>query len=231
MTTYLQTPRAPTPTAIAKPKWYRRTWAIVSASVFLGLVLGSAAVAGTTDPTTSTQYKGVVKQRDEVRQQLEQTSAELEAAESDLATTELDLEAAEDEIVSIQGDLPAREQALEKAEAKLERAQRALGRRADAVTAKEKSVVKRERAVGIVERRIEANTISGDGVYEVGVDIRAGTYKSAGANGMCYYASNGDANGSNILSNNIVEGGAPAVTTVAAGTFFETSGCGDWVLQ
>lgn len=222
MTTYLQTP-AQTPSTATKPKWYRRTWVIVTAGVFFGLVLGAAA-SGSADPTTSSAYKGVVNERDEARQQLEQASSDLDAAESDL-------QAAEDEIDSIEGDLPARERALEKAQAKLEDAQKALGKRIGLVTAQERAVVRRERAVGIVERRIEANTISGDGVYEVGVDIKAGTYKSSGANGMCYYASNGDANGSNILSNNIVEGGAPAVATVAAGTFFETSGCGDWVLQ
>jgi hypothetical protein len=35
-----------------------------------------------------------------------------------------------------------------------------------------------------------------------------------------------DANGSNILQNNIVTG--PALVTLSAGTFFTSSGCGDW---
>jgi len=163
--------------------------------------------------------------------ELATVKAQLQDAQSGLEGTTSDLEEARAEVERIQGDLPQREAALKTAERQFAKDRKKLDGRASAVAAKEKSVAAREKAVGIVERQIEANTISGDGVYEVGVDIKPGTYKSSGGGGMCYYAENGDANGNDILSNNIVNSGAPAVTSVSAGHFFETSGCGDWVLQ
>ena len=73
-----------------------------------------------------------------------------------------------------------------------------------------------------------ANTISGDGVYRVGKDMKAGTYKSSD-NADCYWQISTDANGDNIVQNNIVTG--QALVTVRDGQFFESRGCGDWVLQ
>jgi multidrug efflux pump subunit AcrA (membrane-fusion protein) len=159
-----------------------------------------------------------------VRAQLDDANAELESANAAV-------ESAKAEVETIAGDLPDREAALKDTQRRLAKDQRILRRRLAAVTAQEKSLVRRERAVGLVEKEIEANTISGDGVYEVGVDIKPGTYKSSGGGNLCYYAENADANGSNIISNNVIQAGAPAVTTLSAGNFFETQGCGDWVLQ
>jgi uncharacterized membrane-anchored protein YhcB (DUF1043 family) len=198
--------REPSPT---KAAWFKRTWVIALAAGVLGLVVGAAA-SGSTGPTDSPEYKAQAKE---------------------LASLTAELNDAKVEIESIAGDLPDREAALKDGQTQLAKDQQDLQARLAAITAKEKAVAKREKAVGMVEKEIQANTISGDGVYEVGVDIKPGTYKSSGGSGMCYYAENGDANGNNIISNNIVDGGASAVTTVSAGHFFETSGCGDWVLR
>lgn len=92
------------------------------------------------------------------------------------------------------------------------------------------SLTKREKAVGIVETEVKNNTIPGDGTYEVGKDMKAGTYKTAGPDGsQCYSSVNGDANGTDIKSNNLSAG--PSTVQVSNGEFFETSGCKDWILQ
>lgn len=78
-----------------------------------------------------------------------------------------------------------------------------------------------------------STTIPGDGTYQVGKDIPAGTYKSSGASasgaGDCYWERAKDASGSmdSIIANNNSTG--QSVVTVNAGEFFTTQGCNTWV--
>ena len=166
---------------------------------------------------------------------LQSTQGELQVTQGDLSDAQSDLVDTTSELDTIEGGLPARETALKRAntklatrETRLTKAKEAVAKREGGVANGEDALAEREKAVGLVETEIAKNTISGDGVYEVGVDMKAGTYKSVD-NADCYYAVLGDANGNNILSNNIVSG--PAVVSVSAGTFFETTRCGDWTLQ
>jgi hypothetical protein len=70
-----------------------------------------------------------------------------------------------------------------------------------------------------------------DGVYIVGTDITAGTYKSAGEAG-CYWArlsGFGDTNNQIIANDNT---DTPAIVTIAAkDKGFESKGCGTWTRQ
>lgn len=68
-------------------------------------------------------------------------------------------------------------------------------------------------------------SISGDGTYEVGVDMRPGTYRSVDNFG-CYWQVSRDPNGSDILSNDNTDGAA--IVTVRRGQFFTSQGCDDW---
>ncbi len=77
-------------------------------------------------------------------------------------------------------------------------------------------------------------TTFGDGVWEVGVDVAAGKYKTAGPGsdgiGMCYHArlKNNDGSLGDIIDNNISQG--PVTVTIKPGDgYFETNGCQDWV--
>jgi hypothetical protein len=45
--------------------------------------------------------------------------------------------------------------------------------------------------------------------------------------GTCYWEINSDANGKNIVANDIVTGGRPTVT-LSSGQYFTTKRCGDW---
>jgi len=212
-------PQAPRTTApqsgrqsAAKTPWYKRGWVVATAALLLGIALGAASAGAA--PEESPEYKSL--------------AADLDEAEAAVASSADELTAAQDELRDVAGDLPAREDAVEKAEAALEKREEELSESEAAVQAASKAVRKREKAVGLVEKQIANNTIPGDGIFEVGVDMKPGLYKTSGT-ADCYYAVNADANGNNIKSNNIVSG--PATVSVSQGEYFETSGCADWVLQ
>ncbi len=76
-------------------------------------------------------------------------------------------------------------------------------------------------------------TTMGNGVYQVGVDVQAGQYKTAGPPAdavipMCYWARNKDDSGEfeALIPNGTVEG--PGSVTVNAGEFVELSGDCTW---
>jgi hypothetical protein len=94
----------------------------------------------------------------------------------------------------------------------------------------EAALVKREKAVGIKEKEIESNTISGDGTYKVGEDIKAGTYKSGPpASGNCYWQISPDPNGDDIINNNNSSG--QSRVSVSKGQYLMLSGCDEFVKQ
>ena len=74
-----------------------------------------------------------------------------------------------------------------------------------------------------------AVAIPGDGTYQVGVDVKPGTYLSKGPqDGNCYYAR---LSGSDGLSDIIANGntsGQIVVTIKKTDKFFESNGCNDW---
>jgi hypothetical protein len=74
-------------------------------------------------------------------------------------------------------------------------------------------------------------TTFGDGVWEVGVDVAPGKYKTAGTDSYgCYYArlKANDGTVDDIISNGFGQGPV-TVTVKPTDGYFETSGCVDWV--
>jgi hypothetical protein len=176
---------------------------VVGAAV--GLTIGVGPLAA--DPTTSVEYHAAVEARENTLLMLNSVRDRLDQSEAELEQT--------------LSDLPAREAAVDKAE-------RGLDIRKSRVEDAERDVARREKAVGIVERTIERNTIPGDGMFKVGTDMKPGTYKTAGHVG-CYYAVLNSTDTFDIAVNNNING--PGFATVAAGQYFETTRCADWVLQ
>lgn len=201
-----------------KRPWYRRTWVISVAALLVGTAIGSA---GGSDPTTTTEYQAVAAERDQAKDDVAAAQADLQAARGEL-------EASQAKVESIAGDLPAREAAVAEAEAAAAKAERDLAKQEAALKKAEKSVAAREKKVGIVETTIAKNTISGEGMYEAGVDIKPGTYKTSGAPG-CYYAVLNSPDTFDIANNNNIDG--PGVVSVSAGQYLMLSNCTDWVWQ
>ncbi|MEU9334959.1 hypothetical protein AB0D49_17590 [Streptomyces sp. NPDC048290] len=74
------------------------------------------------------------------------------------------------------------------------------------------------------------SAFGGDGDYQVGSDIKPGTYRTSGnADGMCYWERAKDAKGEveSILANDNVTG-TSYVTVAASDKLFKSSGCSDW---
>jgi hypothetical protein len=70
-------------------------------------------------------------------------------------------------------------------------------------------------------------TSFGDGTYQVGTDVAAGSYKSTGPRsggiGMCYWARLKDDSGQNIIANDSSQG--PTRFTAKAGEYVQVTGC------
>ncbi|WP_030419580.1 hypothetical protein VM636_18280 [Streptomyces sp. SCSIO 75703] len=71
--------------------------------------------------------------------------------------------------------------------------------------------------------------IKGSGEFEVGSDVKPGTYRSSGNDGMCYWERAKDASGEldSILANDNVTG-TSYVTVKATDKIFKSNGCKDW---
>lgn len=71
------------------------------------------------------------------------------------------------------------------------------------------------------------NVIAGDGMYLVGDDFKAGTYRTTSPVSECYWAKYSDSEGDDIIANDFVNGGRPQVI-LKKGQWFKTSDCGTW---
>lgn len=73
-----------------------------------------------------------------------------------------------------------------------------------------------------------AVAMDGDGTYEVGVDVKPGTYVSAKPDDTCYWARlKGTGGLGDIIANNLSQGRS-VVTIKKSDKFFETTGCQPW---
>jgi hypothetical protein len=72
------------------------------------------------------------------------------------------------------------------------------------------------------------DTIS-DGMHEVGVDIKAGQYKTSVPEGAsCYWERSRDDSGDSTIANELQDGPARQSVTIKKGEFFKTEDCGTW---
>lgn len=215
--------------------WYRSLWFLVMAALVVGGGVGAAAAVVGVDPTASAEYRAVAAEREAAQTELDTATSSLDSARGDLREASAELEQTRARLDSVAGDLPEREnrlkaelQKLDQEAAALDVRAATLDERAADLSGKEKAVAAREEAVKVVETAVEDNTLAGEGVYEVGADIKAGTYKTAGRRG-CYYAVLNSTDTSDIADNNNLDG--PGVLTVSTGQYLELSGCAEWVWQ
>lgn len=74
-------------------------------------------------------------------------------------------------------------------------------------------------------------TIGGDDIVHVGEDVPAGVYRAATSvtkSSGCYWVKSSDAEGADIIDNDLPTGGRPQVT-LKAGQWFTSSDCPAWV--
>ncbi|NGN66247.1 hypothetical protein G5C51_20395 [Streptomyces sp. A7024] len=78
------------------------------------------------------------------------------------------------------------------------------------------------------ERAKKKADIEGDGMFEVGADVKPGTYRSTGGS-LCYWQRSKSADGGfdSIIANENATG-QTYVTILASDKYFESKRCGDW---
>lgn len=155
-----------------------------------------------------------------VQARLQQLSVHRGELEQRTASREQELDEREDELNELQDRLDTRKASLDKRKRSLDERDSALDARQSAIKAE--------------ETEIAENTVPGDGVFVVGDDIKAGTYKTAGPSSSgidtCYWAfKTGTGSDADIVDNNLVQG--QATVTLRAGQIFETQSCQDWKRQ
>jgi hypothetical protein len=135
-----------------------------------------------------------------------------------------DLRAADDQASRLASSAREAEEARHKAQTEVAQRQAELDQR-------ERELAEREKAVTATEQQIAANSI-GQGTWTVGRDIEPGTYRTREAvTRQCYWGIfRSGSNGSDIVDNDIVDGGFPTVT-LREGQDFENNNCGTFIKQ
>jgi hypothetical protein len=101
-----------------------------------------------------------------------------------------------------------------------------------ALSAQQKTVNQQEATLKQELGQVQASSISGDGVYVVGQDIKAGTWHTNGSGNTgandCYFATLNSTNTNDIADNNNFDG--PETVTLSGVYAFQISGPCTWVL-
>lgn len=112
------------------------------------------------------------------------------------------------------------------------KASAAYASRNNALSQQEATLKQQEKTVAGEMGQLQANQISGDGVYVVGKDIKAGLWHTNGSGNTgqndCYFATLNSTDTSNIADNNNFDG--PETVDVSSAYAFEISGPCTWVL-
>ena len=220
------------PTPPGGPQQPRR-WPLALGFGVLGLLIGAGAVAAKdTAPTDTAEYRTLTSDKasalgelEDVKVKLKDANAHLGAKSDEALKATADVTASNLRIARLHGTLAQLRRDIARREAAVKTAQDAVKAGEKNLTADAKAVTKREKAVGAVEAD---NTVT-DGVYEVGVDMKAGTYKTRGAK-ACYYAVQRSADTSDIITNHIGDG--QTTVSVSNGQYLRLDCRGaEWVLQ
>jgi hypothetical protein len=106
-----------------------------------------------------------------------------------------------------------------------------LSQQAATLKQQQGTLAQQQQAVNAQMGALQASQISGDGVYVVGKDIKAGMYHTSGSGNTgandCYFATLNSTDTSNIADNNNFDG--PETVNVSSAYAFETSGPCTWV--
>lgn len=160
------------------------------------------------------------------------------AAQHSLALSRRQLKDARSKLSSDQSALSALRAQLQTAQATARQATAQAQAKAKAQYAsamstlrqKERALTRAERTVKTEQGRLQKSSISADGVYVVGSDIKPGIYHTPGDGGQtgfnCYYATLNSTNTSDITDNNDFDG--PETVDVSGAYAFEISGPCTW---
>ena len=152
------------------------------------------------------------------------TEADQRAANSALQAQVSSLRA---QASTVQGQLSSAQSQAQHATATANaRASAAYAARNAALTQQEATLKQQEKTVAAETGQLQASQISGDGVYVVGKDIKAGVYHTNGSGDTgqndCYFATLNSADTTNIADNNNFDGAE--TVDVSSAYAFQVSG-------
>jgi hypothetical protein len=195
----------------------RRRWLLPTAigivALLVGVAIGSVGAQSTVKEKEDA-LAAMTMERDDYRSQVDDRQAQ----------TDADTAAAQR--IQAEKDEADRKAAADKAAADKAAADKAAADQAAA----DKAAADQAAAAAAAEA--QKSTIPGSGIFAIGDDKNAGTYKTtgpAGGRSSCYYAvlsSPTSDSFDNIIDNNNIQG--PGIVTLRAGQYFETNGCSEW---
>ncbi|MGO2123641.1 hypothetical protein [Glutamicibacter arilaitensis] len=207
-----QSPSTVPADAVEKPGGKKKRWGLILSSVLVVGALAGGVFWGISivDPKESEEYLALSESQSAV------------AAELDTLKVDYD---------ELENGIAGREDAVEERGAALDEQAANLDTWDQELQDAEDKVAEREKAVGKIAAEQLENSVD-SGVWTVGSDIKAGTYRTKESVGSdCYWAVlQTGTNGSDIIDNGIPGGGRPTVT-VKKGQDFESQRCGTWVKQ
>jgi hypothetical protein len=224
-----QLPRDSEPAAKALRKWPKRL--AVGGGLVLALGIGvGIGEAGHSTGISQATYNASQAQVSTVKGQVSALNGQVSGLQTQVSNDSATVAAAQNKAATAQQAANASAAAAYKGkEAAL--AQTYQGKEA-ALSAQQNTVNSQEKTLKQELGQVQASSISGDGVYVVGQDIKSGTWHTngsgdAGAND-CYFATLNSTDTSNIADNNNFDG--PETVDLSGAYAFQISGPCTWVL-
>jgi hypothetical protein len=217
-----------------RPNWWRRPWTLrrwqLLGGAFLAVVLsvGVGVAAGTAGPQA--ELDDVREERDALAIRVNDREAQRDADAAKAKRIEQERQRTAEQQARKEAEEQQRQQAAAEEQARKEAEEQQRQQAAAAAEQQRQQAAAAEAARREAERQ---NTLPGDGVFNIGVDIQPGRFRTDGPSGGnragCYYAILNSPDTFDIATNNIVNG--PATVDLPRGKFFNTTSCMAWHRQ
>jgi cytoskeletal protein RodZ len=218
---------SPEPPRAKSDSWFRRHWkelAVGAVVLVVGIGIGAAGQTSALNKKTdrikaqAAQLQDMTTKNASLQKQVDDRTAQAAADKAHAEAVKADEQAAKNKAAA---DAKARADAATQARAQAAAAAKA---QADAAAKAQAKALADAQAAAAAEAA-KMNTIDGDGVYQIGVDVNPGQWRSSGGSG-CYYAILNSPDTNDIATNNLNDG--PAIAELPAGKYFDTTNCGSW---
>ena len=207
----------------------RRVLALIAAALLIALVAGGVAAALGQRKVNQQQDRAdtAVRKNATLNASSQEQARKIAALQSQLNARQVVIANQNRQLGSLRTQQAAanrRQAALDKRQQQLDQRENALNARANTLNQQaQQQQQQQQNPVQTTPAPVQTSTF-GDGLYQVGTDIPAGTY-STGGGPTCYWATLSDSNANSILDDH----SGPGPQTVTVNTpYFASSGCGTW---
>jgi hypothetical protein len=209
-------------------RWLR-VLALIAAALLIALVAGGVAAALRQNDLNKQQDRAdtAVRRSDALKASSQEQARRIAALQAQLNARQVVIANQNRQLGSLrQAQAAAKRQqaALDKRQQQLDQRENALNARANTLNQEAQQQQQQTQNTVAPPSAPTQSTTFGDGLYQVGTDIPAGTYSTAGGP-TCYWATLSDSNANSILDDH--SGPGPQTVTVNA-PYFASNACGTW---